>query len=873
MSAERAERRYRGMLRLLPQSFREESENELLEVFRAAYAGRRVGRVRFWSRITADLLLTALAEAGSARGSGVRTRRDGRAGRGLGLDLAQSLRRLRQEPGHAAASTVALGVGLAAAGLVLTLVRGVLLTPLPFPDPDRLVRLIELDSGGGRFYPSFPNISDWRENARIFEGVAAADVPQVRTILHAGGAVRGRIGAVSRDFFRLLGVTTLVGRTFTPAENARGGPPVALVSEEFWRGTLGAQPLDGLSLAVGAETFAVVGVLPAGFRFLGDAGAWSTASVWLPLERDDPGPRQSHGYHTVARLRPGITLADARAQMNQLALVLKQRHGEETQADQVQMTLLTDDVLRQTREPLQLLSGAALFVLLVTCFNLGAAVLGRGLARAREMAVRSSLGASRLQLVRHLLVESSVIAVPGAVLAVVLTYAGLAQLQRLQLSIPRLDEVRVDGGAVVFTLALALLVTAAAGAFPALVLSARNPALRLRAHGATSPGREHRRLWMSFIAVQIALALALVCGTTLLTRSLQRLVRTDMGYDADRLIAVDVSLPETRYASPERRLAWYAAALGRIRALPGVEAAGLTGVLPDETTSRTATTLALRRTERTVYAGLRLVDPGYFRALGLTWMTGEPLDPVVPRPALAVIDAGLARQLWNGDSPVGSQLWNSYLTDTLTVVGTVSSVREWNELRSAGAVYVDYRAHPDMILDMHFVVRPATASVLRSVRTTLEQIDPLVPVTLEPLRQRIARTYAERRLLLLIAASFAATTLLLAALGVYGVVAWAVGRERRSVAIRLVLGAHPGRVVGSALSFGLLPTALGLAAGLVLTVPALWVIRSQLTGVAPLDPLSMLIGILVLAAGATLAAWLPARTLLRVDPRTVLRQE
>jgi hypothetical protein len=375
------------------------------------------------------------------------------------------------------------------------------------------------------------------------------------------------------------------------------------------------------------------------------------------------------------------------------------------------------------------------------------------------------------------------------------------------------------------------------------------------------------------VAAQVALTLVLLSGTGLLLRSLARVMERDVGYEPERLLAVDVSLPPTLYPEPERRVAYFTQVLDRVRALPGVDAAGLTGTLPHESTARTGSTFALHEPAKSVFAGFRLVDPGYFDALGVTGLRGERLDPARPDANVAVIDDHLARRLWSAESPVGSRLWNSFHRDTLRVIGTVTSVREWAQEEPVGAVYVDYRTQSDALLDMYMIVRPSTDEVARSVRNVFQQLDPMVPVTLEPLERRIERTLGERKLLLWVAGGFAGVSLLLAVLGVYAVVGYALGRELKSVAIRLALGARPARVIGIVMLTGFRPVALGLLFGLLAVFPALMTVRSQLVDVPLFDPPSILLGSLVLTLGAGAAAWLPARTIRRVDARTILQHD
>jgi predicted permease len=536
------------------------------------------------------------------------------------------------------------------------------------------------------------------------------------------------------------------------------------------------------------------------------------------------------------------------------------------------VTALSDEVIGAARQPLRLLLGAALFVLLVTCFNLSGAVLARGLARSRELSIRVSLGARRRDLVRHIVVETAALSVPGAAIAIVLAAAGLGAVQSMGLSVPRLDEVRLDAAGLALALLLAAVVAAGAGVLPALALPVRDLAARLRTHGAPTHTREQRHLWHGFVAVQVALTLVLLAGTGLLVRSLREVVTREVGYDPAALLAVDVSLPELHYADDARRIRYYTEALARVRRLPGVAAVGLTSVLPHETTARTASTYNVRSDTVSAFGGVRVVDAGYFDALGIRLLAGEGFDAGVARPGTAVIDTTLVRQLWAGASPIGDGVRSYYLGDTLTVIGTVASIREWN-YGPVGVVYADFRTRPSFLLDMHLVVRPATAQVAAAVRGALEGIDPLVPVTVERLEARIARTYGERRLLLLIAASFAAVALLLAGLGVYAVVAYAVARELKAAAIRITLGARPAGVVGRLVALGLRPVVTGLLVGVAAGVPAFAALRSQLFGVEPYDPLSLATGLVVLTGIAALAAYLPARGAGRVDPTVILRPD
>ena len=896
-----AERIYRTLVRvLLPGRFRRESEAELMEVFRdgrGTVSGGPLDIMKYWVRTVTDLLVTCMKEAGwlgRVRQSEVwgRTALDVAAGAeaeammsverggtrgGLVLDARAAARDIVRSPGAAALGSLTLGTGIAATVLMLVLVRDVLLRPLPFEQPDRLVRLLERATGTstddvGVFWPSYPNVVDWRTHARVLDGVAAADVGGVQPVIAGGSGTQAVIGRVTRGFFATLGVAPMHGRTFDAVENAPGGAAVAVIGAEYWRGRLGGRPIDELSLEIGRDVFRVVGVLPAGFRFLGHGNAWLQADVWLPLERETGhGGRTSHGFHTIARLSTGIELDAARRAMNELAVRLRTEHGEATHADSIRVEPLMDAVLSTARPPLRLLLIASFVVLLVACFNLGASLLAKGIARGRELAVRAALGARRADMIRLLLVHAAVIALPGTVLGVAGAWCALMVVRTSSpAAVPRLQEAAMNPAAILLAVTLALVTATLAGLLPALTLSVRNVANEFRTHGAATGTRRQRWLWDGFVAGQTALTLVLLVSSAVLVRSLLSALAVDVGYRWNDVVIASVTLPERRFEEPARRVLFYDELMRRLRASPGVAAAGLVNVPPDEIYARIG---PLRRPgeETQLWSGFRLVDNGFFETLGIPIMAGS-LDAARDG---ALIDDNVASALWgDGARPVGERVIGSGGGPPTIVAGVTGSIRAWNQSTPIGAMYVHYTRVPQQLLTMHVVARGEERStVADAMRQALTATDPVVPFALASLDERVRASMADRSLMMLIATGFAAVALFLAAAGVYALVAQAVARRRRESGIRLILGAHPRQVRRRIVRLGLRSCIAGVVLGVVASFAATRLIRAQLTDVAALDPLAVLASTLILLAAAWLASAVPARRAGRVDPIRLLRDD
>ena len=860
----RGERLYRALLRFLPAEFRREASRELIEVFREGYErarrSRPDARLVFWSRTVVDLILTLATEWSSV----IRARRGEHRSVRWTMDVRLAWRRIRKAPVQSGIVIGTLGIGIAAPITIGVLHKDIIMAPLPYSSPDRLMRLAEVDENGRSWWPSFPNARDWREHATVLEGVAVLDIPKVRPVVLDRHAVQAPVARLGLRSLETLGVEPARGRGFLADEHHPGGPAVAIISWEFWHGVLNAEPLAGLTLTVGREQYDVVGALPPSFRVVGDAGFWTDAAVWLPLERfDDLGGRQSHGYHVIGRLPSGVSLDRAQQEMGLLAARLRESHGEPTQAHTVGVAPLDDYVLRDIRAPLRLLFYGGVVVMIVTCVNLATTLLAAGLERTREFAVRTALGAGRGTLVRQLLIESAVLAVPGSVLGLALTASVLQLLRTARVaSIPRLDTVSVDPVSIGVAVAVGIAVSAIAALVPAILLSDANTGARLRTHGITYASKRHTRTWQGFIVAQVALTLVLLFGSGLLLRSFRAALDVPLGYDPTDVIAVHVSLPETRYREPAASIAYYDRVLDQLRALPGVEAVGMASLPPYVTQAR-ITPVGERPDGGYMFAAHRIVDLGYFSAIGIPIVRAGPARLPAGE---AMVDAGIMRELAADSMSSGTSvtLWGT----SLRIAGVVGSVREWNqEMGAIGAVYVDYRAAQTHLLEMHIMVRTTVPfRTLPRIQRLLQSHDPLVPFRTSLLEQDTRASLADREMLMGISSAFGLLTLFLAAIGVYSVVAVTVHRRRQEMRIRLVLGANPQTVRRHMIMDGLRPTIVGLGIGTLVTIPAARTMESLLFAVSALDPLTLSATAVLLFGIATAAAYAPTWRAVRVKP-------
>jgi predicted permease len=556
--------------------------------------------------------------------------------------------------------------------------------------------------------------------------------------------------------------------------------------------------------------------------------------------------------------------------MDALARTIRETHGEPTQAHTVSLSPVRDEVLGNVRPALRLLLATAGMVLLVACLNVGGTLLADGLRRDRELAIRMAMGARRSDIHAQLLLEALTLAVPGALIAVALSAVTVRVLRTASIRmLPRLDELSMNAGTLLIACGIALAAAMLAGIVPALLLSTRDVANRLRGSMGLTAARSNQRIWRGFIIGQTALTMLLLFGSALLGRSLLQALNVPLGYQPDDVVAFGITLPESRYADGARRIPFYERVLEQVRAIAGVQAVGLTSVLPNDMSSYTSGT-GKEQDELDIHAAYRLVNSGFFAALRLP----APADITLVGHQ-AWIDAELDSRLFSDEPALGARIYNGFHPELMAVAGVVGSVREWQMRGPMPAVYVDYRTRPDAITRMQLLVRSERPAreIASEVRRIVSAIDPLVPLTSDALASQITRSMANRALIFAIIAVFAFVGLCLAAVAVYALVTFAVQSRRREVAIRMSLGAAPLQVHAVIARYGLLPALTGVLVGIALTIPTGTFLQSQLFNVKPHDGVALGAAALLLLLTAMLAAALPAHAAGRTDPASVLRED
>jgi putative ABC transport system permease protein len=809
----------------------------------------------------------------------------------LWQDIRYGARALYKNPGFTAVAALALALGIAANSAIFSVVNAVLLNPLPFPEEGELLRLGEGARGQalaerGSF--SFPDYRDVRAQAQTLSHVAV--------YLNSGAMLTGEgleeeqlHGAdVTPEYFAVLGTPPELGRVLTDEDNHPNAEAV-VISHSLWRRRFGGRrDVIGKQLKLGSSTMTVVGVMPAGFEYPFRA---THQDFWEPLDdRPDPGreARDNHSYNVIARMKPGVTAEQANAELDTISRRLEQQYPDSNTTVLVASATMRDDVTRDVRPALLILLGAVAFVLLIACANVANLLLARATARHKEIALRSALGASRWRIVRQLMVESILLALTGGGVGLLLAVWGIDVLVALSpADIPRVEQVGLDARVVVFTLLVSALTGIAFGLVPALQASKTELTGALKEGGrGTTEGLRRNRMRSLLVITEVALSLVLLIGAGLLIRSFVRLMQTDPGFDPSRVVALDIPLDRQRYATPEKQAAFFDQLVERVRQLPGVEAAGLVNNLPlshsvDELTFNIAGRAPFQPGAE-AEAHDTVVSPGYFEALKIPLREGRMFSRQdgANAPRVTLISQALARKYFEGQNPVGHQLVVDYDTQpahvTYEIVGVVGDARRTSlETAAEPEFYVLYEQSPQR--RMNLVARtsaPDAASTTAALRGAVAELDRVQTVwQTRTLDQLVSASVAGRRFNMTLLGVFAFVALALAALGIYGVMAYSVTRRTHEVGVRMALGAQRGDVlrmiVGQGMTLALVGVAAGLAAALALTR----VLAGLLYGVTATDPLTYAGLALLLAAIAFVSCYLPARRATKVDPMVALRYE
>jgi predicted permease len=796
----------------------------------------------------------------------------------LRQDLGYAARQMVKAPLFTAIVILTLALGIGATTTIFSLLDAVMLRPLPFPDPERLVRLWASNPQTDQFAVSEPDFLDWqRENKTLSEMAALQQV--TFTLLGDGEPVRLTGAAASASLFPLLGKRTAVGRTFSAAEDRPGGDrQVVVLGHDLWQRRFGADPrVIGRVLRLEGRTYTVIGALSAD-----DSAVSQGIDFWVPLAADAQSRRNDHWLAVIGRLKPGVSLAAAQADLDGIARRLAEQHPEIREWGVHMLTFSDWLVGPRARRTVLVFFAAVGLLLLLGCANVSNLLLARATTRGRELALRAALGAGRTRLLRQLLTESLLLAGCGAAAGLALAYETLRLLRALgPASVPRLNEVSLDGRVLAFTLILALATGLLFGLAPALQSSRTDLYALLRQGGRADVGGGgiggSRRLRDALVVGELALAMMLLIGAGLMIGSFLRLQRVDTGFQPDGVLTVTVQLPENEY-SEARMQAFFQEASERIGALPGVLAVGATNAEPfggfHPNINYTAEGQAPQREDEFRFADWRVVTPGYFTALGIPLRKGRLLTDADRDGAerVVVINESMAERLWPGADPIGKKVfWTGKASKPLTVVGVVGDLRDV-QLEGEPPQFL-FRPYPQMAWPwMTLMIKTAGArsaiDLGSAVRREIHAIDRNLPVPdLVPLRRNLAAPLAGPLFSMLLLAVFAAVALILAATGVYGIMAFAVTQRTREIGVRLALGAQPWRVVGMILTRGLLLTLLGVALGWAGAFGLTRFLAGLLYGTAPTDALTFGAVALLLGAVALTATYLPARRAAAIDPR------
>ena len=807
--------------------------------------------------------------------------------RTLWQDVRYGLRVMRKSPGFTAVAVVALALGIGANTAIFSVINGVLLKPLPFAEAERLVAVWHTNPQKGETQSpaSYPNFVDWREQGRSFEAMAGFMPRGVSlTSVAEPGQLPGSY--VTTNLFALLGAKPAFGRDFLPEEGRPGAPRVVIFSHGFWRQRFGADPsVVGKTVVLNGESHEVVGVMPEGFEFpVQGQFPIPPSSVWIPLASEvRPEERGDYMLFVVARLARGATLEGARAEMATVTARLEEQYPESNKGARADVVPLHEQIVQRVEPALFVLLAAVGLVLLIACANVANLLLARASARRKELAIRVALGARRARIIRQLLTESVLLAAMGGTLGLVLTLWGMdVLLGALPSYMPRASEIGVDRRVLLFTVALSTLTGLVFGLAPAWRATKNDLNEALKEGGKTSSAGGSRSMRNALVVAEVALALVLLTGAGLLIRSFRQLQQVSLGFNPENVLAVPFAMPQTRYPSGAERAAFIAQVVERVKGLPGVEAVGGTTILPlgsDMSSGEFAVegrTLAPGEKNR---ADLRIVTADYFRLMGIRLAGGRTFDERDKYEAepVVIINETMARTYWPGEDPIGKRIKTPPGPESpwTTVVGVVGDVR-FGGLAEEPRPEMYFHYSQDRIPFLNLVVKTKgdAAAAAASVRNEIWAVDkdlPLAPVT--TLEQLLSSSLSARRFNMTLLGIFSALALTLAAVGIYGVMAYTVAQRTHEIGIRMALGARPRDVLRLVIGHGMALTLAGVGLGLVAALAATRVMSSMLFGVSATDPFTFASVALLLALVALAACYLPAHRATKVDPMVALRYE
>ena len=803
-------------------------------------------------------------------------------------DLRFGARMLARTPGFTLVALITIALGIGANTAIFSVVNTVLLRPLPYQDPDKLVVLWEKQDQIDQESPSLPDFMDWRSRNEGFEQMALARRDNIN-LTGAGEPERLLVRQVTANFFSTLGVRPQLGRDFSTEEEA-ARTPVVVISDSLWKRRFGSAPsLIGNPITLGDTSFTVVGVLPAAFQF------YTPADVFIPLsfmpDRLKEAREERGLIVAVARLKQGVSPQQAQLEMTSIAAALEQQYPKTNKTVGVWINSIYNDMVGDVRPSLLILLGAVAFVLLIACANVANLLLARAAARQKEIAIRSALGASRFRVVRQLLTESVALSIAGGALGLLLAVWGAELLLAvIPNNVPWVTEIAIDRNVFGFTLGASVLTGIVFGLAPAIQSSRPdlNETLKEGGRGSTG-GRQSARSVL--VVAEVALALVLLIGAGLMLKTFSRLQRIDAGFDPENLVTMMLSPSTIRYSEGHKAREFLKQIEQRVSALPGTEAAAFTTSVPLSNAS--VTTVLLDGEAFTSYGDQRLtvqsaVGVNYFRAMNMPILKGRGFsEQETPKsPLVAVIDDSMARELFPDKDPIGQHLRLNEGTIRFEIIGVVGHVKHlsWNaddKSRVRSQMYSNYNQIPDEFFPqvtrtINLVVRTSSdpLSVVPAVRGQVIEVDKDQPIyNVKLMGDLISGSISEQRFAMTLLAVFAGVAMILAAVGIYGVTSYSVSQRSHEIGIRMALGAHRRDVLKLVLSQGLRLVIVGVAIGFAGAFGLTRLMSRLLFGVSPTDPITFVLTAAALTGVALAASLIPARRATKVDPMMALRYE
>ena len=803
-------------------------------------------------------------------------------------NLRFALRQLRKSPGFAAVAILTLAIGIGACTSIFSLVESVLLRPLPYPQPAQLVVVQQQYKGTQKIPFSWPNFEDVERDNRSFAALAIMQRGEY-TLSGMGAAEKIRGGLVSHQFFAVLGVNPLLGRPFNAEEDRVGAGKVVVIRESLWRRTFaGAPDVLGKTMTLDGEAYTIISVLP------NDVITPTKAEFWAPITpfSNDPSWQKrgnQPGLFAYGRLKAGVTLEQARADLRQIGIHLQQQYPDDCAETLPMATPLLDAIVADYRQALWMLMGAVGLLLAIACANVGSLQLARTLGRTQEFSLRAALGSSRAQLIRQVLVENLLLFLIGGGLGVLLSFWSLETIKAFSPATPRFQNLSINFPVLLFSLGATVITGLFFGLWPAL-RAARvdlREALQSASKGAVGSSSQWARQIM--VAGQVALTVLLIAGAGLFARSLAQIQKFAFGFDPRNLLVFTVSVPESApYETAEKRIAFFSAVKTRLQSLPGVRSVGYNYSLPLRTQWSTFFDVAGRApfnpgTEPAMEMGM--IDTDYFRTLGVPILRGRNFSESdgLANSGKIIIDERMAKAIWPGEDPIGKTIYRGRAVNRVPgekqneVIGVVPTLALWGLDGGPSDYYQAYLPQSQHgFNEMNFILRTdiSPLSLERNAREAVATVDPNVPVyAVDTMEKMIAANHATQALYSRLVAFFAAVALLLACLGLHGVVAHAMAARQRELGVRLALGALQRHLVFLVLRQGAVPLCVGVGLGLLGAVGIGRLIAGLLYRVSPYDPLTLLATASILFGIGLASLWLPARRAAKIDPMIALRSE